>query len=304
MSLPSTAEGNTTHLNAPEVFFGRTTPAEARVYVRMPRLQAGDNVQLAGTIIGPECRFAHTLPTTIQLRDRGPGDTLLAEAVVPDPCCWTPELPFVYQARIELRRDGQILQQHEQLFGIRRLGVRGRDLFLEGKRWVLRAVRREHVQGLDVSSWREASAAMIVGSPGEALCEQASLAGVLLVAELQGMVESITAELVRLARWPAVGIAIIDAMAPLAADIRRRVPNLILSTRQSGDDAHVDEWAHLYFCDATELPGIQKLLVNSNKPIVAERLLPAATTLTAARAQCDRLQAELAEVSDFAGYVV
>ena len=39
--------------------------------------------------------------------DRGPGASLLAEAIVPEPCFWTPEMPHLYQAEVQLRRGGR-----------------------------------------------------------------------------------------------------------------------------------------------------------------------------------------------------
>src|SRR6516225_4867325 len=125
----------------PHLFFGEANEAEARVYARLPSAVPLDGYQLTGRLIGPECCFAKTLPATIPFVDRGPGNGLLTEAIVPDPCFWTPELPFLYRAIVEVcfsrsvvrpvitaerdDRTGEGMTPRlliDRLFGIRRLG--------------------------------------------------------------------------------------------------------------------------------------------------------------------------------------
>ena len=93
-----------------ELFFGDASDAVARVYARLPCDETTTGSQLTGELIGPECRFAQTLSARIPFQDRGPGESLLAEAVVPDPCFWTPELPMLYKARIE-RKGPEVVGQ-------------------------------------------------------------------------------------------------------------------------------------------------------------------------------------------------
>ncbi len=87
-----------------ELIVGHVTAGESRLYARLDGLDPAAGWHLSGSIHGPECRFAQTLPATYKFHDRGPGPTLLAEAFVPDPCFWSPALPQVYRATIELRR--------------------------------------------------------------------------------------------------------------------------------------------------------------------------------------------------------
>jgi hypothetical protein len=78
---------------------------EAHVVARLP-LEAQDpgRFQLGGRLVGPECERAHTLPTSAPFVARVVEGALLAEAVVVDPCFWTPDLPFLYRAKLELIR--------------------------------------------------------------------------------------------------------------------------------------------------------------------------------------------------------
>ena len=65
---------------------------------------------------------------------------IVAEAIAPDPCFWTPELPFLYGEEIVVSRGSEVVAKIERSLGIRRLGVRERSLLFDGKRFVLRAV--------------------------------------------------------------------------------------------------------------------------------------------------------------------
>ncbi len=191
-------------LVGPECAFAHTLP------LRMPFLSAGRagsgdprtieflNSVGGGMVAGVDQReppagtgnsggSAASTPATP--RERGV-EGLLAEAVVPDPCFWTPELPFLYRAEIELRRGAELLWRCERLLGIRRLGVRGQSLFFDGKRFVLRGAMRppmgsgEWGMGNDEAFARESWTALVVPEPSDEVCELASRRGVLLVADL------------------------------------------------------------------------------------------------------------------------
>jgi hypothetical protein len=88
------------NLDALELFFGEATDAEARVYARLPWHGPLDGCRLTGSLTGPECRFAKTLPATFDFHDLGPGQGLVAEAIITEPCFWTPDLPFLYRCTV------------------------------------------------------------------------------------------------------------------------------------------------------------------------------------------------------------
>ena len=68
--------------DALELFFGDATDAEARVYARLPGDAPLDGWQLTGTLTGPECRFAKTLPAKFSFATSERGKGLLAEAII------------------------------------------------------------------------------------------------------------------------------------------------------------------------------------------------------------------------------
>ncbi len=68
----------------------------------------------------------------------------MAAAIVPEPCFWTPDMPQIYQAIVELRQAGNVVARAERIVGMRTLGATGRKLFYDGKRWVLRRWGHRH----------------------------------------------------------------------------------------------------------------------------------------------------------------
>ena len=295
-----------------ELFFGEANDALARVYARLPRNDLPPGVRLDGTVNGPDCKFAATLPSPVPLVEKKVSGTFsetpLAEAVVPDPCFWTPELPFLYRVRVELRRGADVLAAADRMFGIRRLGVKGRNLFLEGKRFVIRGVGADSTSEHDLVAWRAADAAMIIRQPSDDVCRQASEQGVLLLAEIRPDIPDPLAELRRLSRWPAVGVAILDSSTCMVAssDLRAAARNLLLAQRTGSAVISAEplcDWAQLIVAETTPDP----LALNarlSHIPIIVRCALAKPVSLPSARAACDLLQRDLAPVGDFAGYVV
>lgn len=161
-----------------DLFHGETTDALAHIYARLPRAGLPEGCTLTGTLAGPDCRYAKTLTTRVKFADCGPGPTLLARAVLPDPCGWTPELPFLYRANLELRCRGELLASEERIYGIRRLGVRGKSFYWEGKRWVMRGVCLDSIDCKTVEDWRETGTAMFVENAPEELLSEASKTGI------------------------------------------------------------------------------------------------------------------------------
>ena len=123
-----------------DVFYGDLTANRAYVYARLPRIAGAESYSLSGEIRGPRTSTAATLPTTIRLEDQGPGPTLLGQAIVPEPCFWSPDLPGIYDVTVNLLHGEETVATVHRQLGLRWLGVRGRHLALAAKRWILRGV--------------------------------------------------------------------------------------------------------------------------------------------------------------------
>ncbi len=301
------------------VFHGAASQAEARIYARLPREGLPPDVRLEGRIVGPQCELAQTLPATIRLTDRGPGSSLLAEAIVPDPCFWTPELPFLYRVEVALKQGSASVAQIERCFGIRRLGVRDGNLLWEGKRWVLRGVEidEKSLAQREFSFCRPSGTTLLVRGPTDQLCQVASQQGTLLVADISrtshepnAATETLLGDLQRLACWPAVGLAVLPIGHRLSAAMLSAIaPNLLFAERVDCRQAvQLSPATKVLLCEM--FVAVERLPSECSKlPVIACRSLTATEVaddeaLEALRRRCDQLQASLTELGDFAGYIV
>jgi len=109
--------------DAIEIFVGDVNDVEARVYARYVGAAKDDGahaerIVLKGRLRGPYCERSRTLPAEIAFRDsEKPG---LIEALVPDPCTWSPDLPHLYQADVEARQGQRVLAEYHGTIGLRR----------------------------------------------------------------------------------------------------------------------------------------------------------------------------------------
>lgn len=263
-----------------ELFYGGVTPNRATVYARLQDVSATPGMTLSGFIRGPHCLYSTTLPATIRLADAGPGETLLARAMVPDPCYWSPELPFLYDVHVELKRNGEVLASVDRVFGMRNFAVRGQFLYLNGKRWTIRGAKQ--APETDLAAWHDEPLAMYCPTPpSDAFCDEASRVGVLLVVQAPQDPDA-TAELQRLARHAAVAL-LVHSPGQVDPAWQAAAPNIAL--------------ASLLDADAVRNRPVL------DQPSIAFR--PANTaTLEALRAASDQLQADLAPHGEFAGYIV
>jgi beta-galactosidase/beta-glucuronidase len=106
-----------------EIFVGDVNDVEGHVFARVNRAygeQEKDGaVVLSGTLQGPYCETARTLPAKIPFRDVTPKENGVAVAIVPDPCVWSPELPHLYQADVEAKQGGRVIAEYHGMIGLR-----------------------------------------------------------------------------------------------------------------------------------------------------------------------------------------
>lgn len=313
--LPSSSNIIPPELADLKVYFGDASPAEARVYAQLPAGADRSNCHLTGKISGPFCVYAHTLAPMISLRSlgarsvEGANDSLLAEAILPDPCFWSAELPFLYRVQVELRNRDYTVATAEVSLGISALGARGRDLVWQGKRWVLRGARCVHVSNSPLEHWREADMTLDVQEPTDDLCAQASRTGVGAVARISGSPARIESRLHELGRYPAVILAILQSDGPLDANIHQIAPNLLLGELfEAGQELTPSTWAKVAICADEVLADLAERASKCPIPVIADHSAGGLMNLAEGRAACDRLQADLASVAgaktSFAGYIV
>ncbi len=299
----------------PAIFVGDANDAEARVYAMLPRTGLPEDARLSGELAGPYCRYSQTLPARIRFLDRGPGATLLAEAIVPDPCFWTPDLPFMYSAELRIvsgdAGSSSVPLLERRPVAIRRLGVRDASIYLDAKRFVLRGLRRPGAAIEELKDARSAGTALYVDHASNDFLREASEEGVPLVLNLQSRrqpaagsddLTRVSADLARVGRWPAVAIVVLDGGLPVGRELRQLARNTLLAHNiTNGQPDRLAPWAHLFWWP-TEIELRSAITLPNTVPIVAFRDGGACATIEEGRLRCDRLQADLASFGDFAGY--
>jgi hypothetical protein len=290
-----------------EVFFGAANNAEAAVYVQLPKnASLPDDVQITGSVNGPGCKYAHTLPATVALRNLDPGPFSLAEARIPDPCFWTPEEPYLYTVEVTAQLGEEVLATQRRTLAIRRLGVQRNSLFLDAKRWVPRAVAIESSSAPSLDDCHAATLGCVVDDPSDDMCGQATQIGVLLVAKITTDAGDVTAEVQRLARFGAVGFVIVENPPPATDEMSNVARNVVLChlvcDDRSGDT--LPSWAETIVYEVEDLQRAAQFAAECALPVIAWRRSAETNHPAAARVACDALQRDLAPHGDFAGYFV
>jgi hypothetical protein len=293
------------------VTLGRCDDMRAEVFVG---LEGGEERGVVeGTITGPHRGRDVTLPSTTRLvpLPAATGATAVSRAILTEPAFWTPDLPNLYRFEATSRDAAEgAAAAFDGSIGLRRLGVRGRSFWLDGRRWVPRAIAAD----LTAADAREAGVGLLVTSPSEQLLAATDEIGVAVVAVL-GNGEVSPARVASLARHPSAMLAIM--MEPPAdedtlADLHRRAGTLQLGLAVEG------------ITPPPRLPdGIDFLAVvlgDAAVPHVGWRTRPQRPLVAwrrgtaAARRDCDLLQRDLARwgvstpsaepLWDWAGYLV
>ena len=311
-----------------QVVLGPCDDMRAEVFVRAVVPDAAGPARLAGTLSGPECRRSITLPVAAPLTDLGAsGSGLLAKTVLTEPAFWTPELPNLYRLDVRATAGGETVAEHTRRIGLRRSGVRGRSLWLEGRRWVPRGVACEPT-ACDLESLRAAGAAAVVADPPESLLTAADTGGLAVIAVVRpkhGRTVAVDDAVEEIAAWaahPSVVMTIIDdtldheTAAALAARVQRLKGTMLLGRIVDGV---APPFGHAAGIDCLVLSLAADVLPHDAwrdaappLPLVAWRRLglPALER----RRGCDQLQAALAawgladgrshQPWDWAGYLV
>lgn len=114
-----------TKLREIEITVGDVNDVEARVYASYSAAKRevaaeAEPIVLHGTLRGPHCETARTLPAVFMFRGVPFASPPTAEALVPDPCVWSHELPHLYQADVVAQQGDQILAEYHGTIGFRR----------------------------------------------------------------------------------------------------------------------------------------------------------------------------------------
>lgn len=274
--------------------FAEATDSLARIHFRPSGMVLPTGATYTGTLTGPQCRYARTLPAVFPVRDVDG----TAEVLITEPCYWTADLPFLYDLRVDVRQEGAIVASSERSIGLRRLSFRGSSVFVEGKRFVFRAAHLPSDKPIDWQAWRAARLAMYAVDPHDELCRAASEQGVWIIAET-----SAAATANRVMNWPAV--AVVAPPTSERGDVERGPGGPLIAGRETSEESaqrivRADIMVHV----VQNVASAKRDLVGRSQPVFAVRSIEGSGTLAAARAECEQLQRDLSPELNLAGYIV
>src|SRR5439155_23720798 len=94
-------------------------PAQAELWISVEAERITPTTELRGRLTGPRCLYAATVEVAYPLRPYL--RRLTARVVVPEPCLWEPQCPFIYEGSLELWEDGGRCDRVEVQRGLRRI---------------------------------------------------------------------------------------------------------------------------------------------------------------------------------------
>jgi hypothetical protein len=108
-----------------EIAVGDVNDVEARIYARFVAAEGeatnpAEPITIRGTVRGPNCELARTLPAVFMFRGVSAESQSTAEALVTDPCRWSPELPHLYQCDVVAEQGDRIVAEYHGEIGFRR----------------------------------------------------------------------------------------------------------------------------------------------------------------------------------------
>jgi hypothetical protein len=257
-----------------DLFHGDVSPNLARLYARLPRDQESSGDRWQGTLRGPFMQDRRTLPMTTPWLDLGPGPTLLAQALVTDPVCWSPEQPAWYESEITLHHADKVIGSVRRTVVIRRLGDNGTRWRWDQQLWRLTAIAanpagkiaaataaatptKSVAETIDWADLRRREQTLVVRQLPHDAAAQAVRWGVPLVLWLDQHSDVSWRAMVR---EPAVTFAVLPAGDERGEWLREHVPNIIRLERhalppvtESQPAARRASWAQAVAVDAQQL---------------------------------------------------
>lgn len=280
-------------------------PTESEATLGLADLSGGAYRSFSGTVTGPKCRYSRTLPATFQVPPCvcEANVSQMTQAMIPDPCYWTPKLPFLYDCSFDIKLANEQVESISHTLGLKRWEIDGDSFFLERKRFVLRGIVATDESEVDLQKAHEAELAVMVPSPSEAFLQEASGCGVMVIADTRDGDDELTRLLVGFSWQPAVAI-VVSPPDTRDATHSHILGTILSASNKAASNLRASDWAKAAIVELETGQKPPNEMQKLGKPVIAIRRGVEYADLTAARAACDRLQAELAPEFDLAGYFV
>jgi hypothetical protein len=289
----------------------RTTPhgsLRAELRIVWPTGTPAD--ALPKKVVGPSCAYSQTLSASYWLSMQETDDAIVQNAIVTDPCYWTPELPFLY----ELQGDSS---ESPKTIGLRDWRSQGHALRLDGQNLVLRGVPvgDEQLTNADWQALRDLQLALVVTDPSIEFCWSAARQGVPLVVMVEEGPDLTDAQphgpgshdlddtLRQLAICPGVLIVLLGVDA-LQAAIDPLPGGPLYGIAICDEVVAPPDWARCMGVVIEESKLAEVANERPNWPLLVFRHGDGFDTWQEARRACEQLQADCAPLTNLAGYFV
>lgn len=287
------------------------TATDSEALIELQRVDGPLPQDLTGSLSGPTCDFARTLPSQHALMRECASDAVESRAkiLITEPCYWSPALPFLYQLKLQWRDSTGQVREREQIVGFRRLAARRESIYRDSRRVVLRGIAVDALRAAMAAEAREAEVALMAPIASVEQCEIADRWGIVLIADLRDSPVDIPF-LRRLVSRPSVAAIVFGRRQQLPPDLASVGQQSILAFALTSDEvrdvslASLPSWHRAIIIELQ--PGARPPGSTAawGLPVIAIRRGAAYADFREARAACDRLQAELAPEFNLAGYFV
>jgi hypothetical protein len=121
----------------------RLDPAESEVRVAVYPEKLTSGTEVRGRLMGPGSPYTSTIEIAYHWREMSrTADHILLRSVIPEPCFWEPQSPYLYQGPLELWQDGQRIAQTHLSRGLRQVRLLPQELRVNGQTMTLRGTSR------------------------------------------------------------------------------------------------------------------------------------------------------------------
>jgi hypothetical protein len=168
-------------------------PAEADISISVQPEQVTSTTQIRGRIVGPRCAYSSTVEVAYPMREVSrqydkydiPGLTL--RVVIPEPCLWDLQSPFIYEVVAELWQSGQLCDQVRTSHGLCSLKLTPQGLRWNGRPITLSGVERGQLTEAEALELRQKGYNTVLvqaSADTVSLCSLADRAGLFVLAHL------------------------------------------------------------------------------------------------------------------------
>ncbi|MCI0458135.1 MAG: hypothetical protein L0Z62_14320 [Gemmataceae bacterium] len=121
-------------------------PLQAAVTISVYPEHLTSRTEVRGRLTGPRCPYATTVEVAYPLREASREYESLgiphisSRVILPEPCLWDPQSPFLYEGLVELWQSGNKADQIQVRHALRTIRLTSRGLTLNGQPLTLRGV--------------------------------------------------------------------------------------------------------------------------------------------------------------------